>query len=663
MNKEQLPSTSLYPRGMTRRDFIKLAVAGLLAGCRSSPQLTSTPTHQPVARTTPTNLPTKTPTRPLTATPRPTSIVATTPTAKAASINLSDVMFTNPHYNFLDTGIYDDYGPEMVGWGFLPASRGSSDTSNYTKAVERHQSAGIKFQARIEWDVIWDGMKNFSPDYENAACRGFDGETLSFPWNPSAYWFCSHQPLFRDYILYQIAMALAASPDSLMFDSQTSTPITYWHGGCFCDRCKADFNDWLNENYGSDELASMGIPDVAAFDYRDYLVAKGYAKGKYNDAVKRWPNNIPLSQEYRLFQLQFINAYIQELVYYARKKAAYPLMISTSSPIMDPFLHGSRMVYVPEIDFYTTETNHNADRKSVPENVITHFKIAEALGRPLVLTGLPNPDWLTMYREKRVNLARIWIAQAYAHGAIFMVPIKMWAYEGSKHYWYQSRSGDYDYIYRFIGENADLFDGYESVSHLGLLYVHTAHRNNSEVIFDACAALTHENIPFRLVIAGDDWWPRDLDQKELESLDVVVKTSDAKHLDPAQQAVLDTVSDHVIWWSDMPNLFDWFPREITIEASNVTVLPRAKPNDPSAPFICHLVNRNYEASTDSMIVQEDFALTLADSLLGSPITGATYYEPGESPIALISRREVKSVSNGVTINIPHLEHWGVLQLD
>lgn len=654
MSEQITPNTSLSPRRLTRREFVKLGLAGLLSACRSSQRPTVTPVPALTAAATPASEPTATPIVTITA----AAALIATPAAKEARINLSDIIFTNPHYNFLDTGIYDDYGPDMVGWGFLPAAQGSTDTSNYVKAVERHQNAGIRFQARIEWDVVWDGMKNFKPDYENAACRDFDGNTLSFPWNPSAFWFCSHQPLFRDYVLYQINMALAASPDSLMFDSQTSTPITYWHGGCFCDRCMAEFSDWLNNNYEADELSSIGIFDVAAFDYHDYLVAKGYTKEKYNDAVKRWLNNIPLSQEYRLFQLQFINAYVQELARYARDQVDYDLMISTSSPIVDPFLHGSRMVYVPEIDFYTAETNHNADRKSVSENAITHYKVADALGRPLVLTGLPNPDWLTMYREKRVNLARSWIAQAYAHGAIFMVPIKMWAYEGAKHYWYKSRSGDYDFVYRFIGENADLFDGYAPVSHLGLLYVHTAYRNNSKVIFDACAALTRENIPFRLVIAGDDWWPIYLDRKELESLDVVVTTADAKYLDPAQQVVLDAMSDRVMRWSDMTHLFDRFPREITVDASNVIVLPRARPDEPSAPSICHLINRNYRKEDDTMDPQRDFTVTLAKPLFGRTFSTAKMHVPGRESLILAC----EDTGDATGITVPELDLWAVLEL-
>ena len=52
--------------------------------------------------------------------------------------------------------------------------------------------------------------------------------------------------------------------------------------------------------------------------------------------------------------------------------------------------------------------------------------------------------------------------------------------------------------------------------------------------------------------------------------------ADARHLDPAQQAVLDAVGERVMRWSGMTRLFDRFPREIAIEgASNVIALPRA----------------------------------------------------------------------------------------
>jgi len=636
----QRPGTiNSFSQKFSRRDFLKLSVVGLLAGCTPHPM--STPTQALSLPATPAH-------------PIPTPF----PVIKSEKINRSDIIFTNPHYNFLDTGVYENFSPNMTAWGFLPTSRGETDTTNYIKAVKRHQEAGIRFQVRIEWDVVWDGMKIFTDHYEDAACRDFDGNTLSFPWNPSAFWFCSHQPLFRDYIHYQIEMALLANPDAVMFDSQTSTPITYYYGGCFCERCMEDFSTWLRQNYMPHELADFRISDIGSFNYHAFLVDAGYSRSTYADAVIKWPNNIPLSNEYRLFQLQFVNAYIQELANWAKSKVDHSLMISTSSPIMDPYFHGSRLVTVSEIDFYTLEYNHNADKKIVPEDVVTLYKMADALERPVVITAQPNPDWLMMYKENRVGLVHNWIAQAYANGAIFMVPEKMWAYESSKHYWYQSQPGDFDTIYKFIIDNDYLFDGYETVAKIGLVYVHSAYRNNSRFIFDACIGLTRENIPFQLVIAGDEWWPEYLDLEKLQHLDMVITTPDSKYLDSSQQSTLDTISDRVILWSDMAKLNNWYPLEIVVNAPDVTAIPRFRPDEPQAPFICHLLNRNYLSSSDSMIVQRKFSVLIADSLFDRTITNVVYYEPGRTPINL----EIKTNERGILINIPHLEHWGIVQL-
>jgi len=579
--------------------------------------------------------------------------------AHAAGINLSDVVFTNPDYNFTSTGIYDEYGTDTIGWGFMALAWGSTDYSGLANTVQVHHDAGIKFQARIEWDVVWEGMTEiFAPDdYHQAAVRDLDGDPLYFPWNPTAFWFCSHQPLFQDYILYQIDLALGIDPDSLMFDSQTSTPITYSNGGCFCDRCMADFRDWLDANYTSSELAAMGIADIASFNYHDFLVDAGYDRRSYNSQCRNWPNTIPLSNEYRLFQLQWLNVYMQELVDYARREKP-GLMTSTSSPIWDPYFEGGRLLYLPQMDFYTSECTHRANRRAVADEMFPVYKIADALDRPIVTTAQPSPDWWTMWSENRVNLCRTWIAQAYAHGALFMVPISMWAYQGATQRWYESSPGDYDYIYQFIDDNPNLFDGYEPVAHIGLLYVHTAYRNNVAEVFDVCAEMTNANIPFKLLVAGDDWWPRYLDETEVQSLDAVVTTADVGYLDPVQQAALDTVSEKTVQWPDAAGLFDLLPREITVGASNVIALPRANLDATTAPFICHLLNRNYVSANDTMTVQEDFDVTLADSLYGSPIVGATYFEPGELPVAL----PIQSSAGSVTVTVPHLELWGILEL-
>jgi len=576
-------------------------------------------------------------------------------------IKRSDIFFTNPKY--VTSALVDDYGVTWVAWGFLPISLGSMNYSNYVNLVRQLHQTGIKFQARVEWDVVWEGMQQFSSNFQNAASIGFDGKPMTFPWAKDHLVFCSHNPIFQKYLKFQIDMALKGKPDSIMFDSQTSTPITYAWGGCFCNYCMADFREYLKEHYTESELQSLGIDDIEKFNYRDFLIEKGWNATKYNNVVKKWPNNIPLAEQYRKFQLEYLNSLLKELINYTKRKAGYPISISTSSPIIEkwPVMRGFRSIYLPEIDFYTQEISHHADSKRIPNDVIVYYKIADALERPLVLTALPKPDWLTIYKENRVNLVRTWIAQAYAYGANFMVPYFMWAYdENNNYYWYKCNPGDYDYIYQFIYNNAKLFDGYDPVSHVGLLYSYTAYRSGSNVIWDVCAELTRENIPFRLVIAGDDWWPKYLNETELESLDAIILTPDKSYLDPVQKAVLDAMSDRTVDWPNKTRLFQLFPKEITVEgASNIIVVPRANRNNSSAPFILHLLNRNYDASTDTITEQRNFNLIIKNTLFGANITKATLYEPCHAPVEL----KIQPNMDVVKITIPRLGFWGIIKLE
>ena len=113
MSDKHIKFTKSSSHNITRRVFLKVTVAGLLVGCA------------------PRQLATLTPQATTTAVPIPSTILppAASPETRAVNINHSDVIFSNPHYKFLDTGIYDDYNPDMVAWGFLPTSQGNTDTA------------------------------------------------------------------------------------------------------------------------------------------------------------------------------------------------------------------------------------------------------------------------------------------------------------------------------------------------------------------------------------------------------------------------------------------------------------------------------------------------------------------------------------------------------
>lgn len=81
MPTEKKSSSRRHPRGISRREFLKLAAGatGLLVGCTPGPQPTPTPTHTPAPTSTP----------PPTATP--TGVPTATPTIAPPSTSLSQV--------------------------------------------------------------------------------------------------------------------------------------------------------------------------------------------------------------------------------------------------------------------------------------------------------------------------------------------------------------------------------------------------------------------------------------------------------------------------------------------------------------------------------------------------------------------------------------------
>ena len=373
---------------------------------------------------------------------------------------------------------------------------------------------------------------------------------------------------------------------------------------------------------------------------------------------------MPLGTEYRLFQKDYLNQLVSNLIAYAQAQAGYNLAISCSSPVHDLYYAGTRMVQLPEIDFYTQEYNHRIDELRVPEHTILLYKLAEAMGKPLVVTAQPEPDWWGMHHDNRLNLSWSWIAQAYANGANFIVPRRMWGYQGTKHTYFEGKDKGYEAIYRLMIEHPDLFDDYHPVTHVGLLYVHRAHRHYDKSVDRLAGELMINNIPFQLEVAGDRWWPQYLDEARLESLAALVVHADSlPFLDSNQRDLLTRKKRKCVVWDrdGLTALDKLLPREIRVSADRVAAFPRHKPKDPSAPYILHLVNHNYVADDDQIQKQEDFDVVFSRGLFGDVGSRALYHTPlEETPIAL---EIVPDIAGGsYQIRIPLLNHWGVIEI-
>ncbi len=579
---------------------------------------------------------------------------------KPMSIKRSDVVFMGSS----SVEAYRQYGTTVVSWGGRPWGDTERATDQFRRRVKAAHELGIGYLPGAAFRTAFTQMIDYDPQFEDSICRSLEGEPILVPWlwdhkhkdGHPAYWFCTNSPAYGAYLKHQIENAFAEDAEGLHIDDYAGTVGTRWAGGgCFCRHCMAAFREHLKENFPREKLAELGIASLDEFDYGEFLRGRGVTAEEFKNRAEGHPERIPLSHEFIEFQKRAAVAWVAQYRRWAEGVAGHPLALCVNSAVSGP----DNLLIAPVVTFFSGEVHHEADSGKVSARPVWSFKLGDAVDRPVACTGA-GWDWAFVKEHDKPGLVRTWIAQAYAFGHQFMPPVRQWCYTKEKGtHWYEPSAEDLAYVCRFVRENAELFDDYEPVAHVGLLYSNAAFRRYKRQAMDACEDLALLNVPFRLVLAGDDWMDERLESRDLEDLKALVVTEPTT-LDDEQQAVLDRAKALTVTWPDPEGLFKLLPRQMALEGtSNVTVVPRRKPGDPRAPFICHLVNRNYVLDSDSMEVQRNFRLRLSDSLFGAAITGATLHAPQKEPVGL----GVERAGGATTITIPGLDLWALLELE
>ena len=595
------------------------------------------------------------------------------------ALKRSDVLITRP----CSMDVYRRYRATGLGWGFLPEPdrRGLPPDEEMMRDVDEAHRCGVKFQGRVELDADWMGMIDYDSNFMESTVRDLDNKPAVTWWvhtykgHPS-YHFCTNAPGYRHYLMYQLRRVMQAGTDWLMIDSAIPTvgALNARYGGCFCVHCMAGFRDYLEAELDSSALEAHAIDDLASFDYRDYLLSRGFSDERYRAEILAFPPTIPLAREYFNYQWQEVNALFREFKRYAQDFGDAVPMSSNS-----PYYWAEFMYAADAHDFYTNEMEYRSPEDEVlPSEPIYTFKLADALGKLVAITGVPSAFEPYRLRDRPGHI-RLWIAQAYAHGHVFMVPDKMWTHRfaGEPDRWYHSKPGDYEDLYHFVRDYPQLFDGYESAASVALIFSNNAVRqylgerlssghlggqNRSAPKTDlaqACLALSAVNLPYRIIVAGDDWIDDRLLDTDLSQFRAVVRF-EPSHLNAEQEEYLSSAANQLVSWSSAENLIKAVGHDVQVTgAANLALLPRYQPGNADSPFICHLLNSNYDAQADGYEVQSHVEVTVSETLLGRVYRSATLFAPGQAPLVL----DCQATDGATTVTIPNLDMWGILKLE
>ena len=595
------------------------------------------------------------------------------------SLKRSDVLITRP----CSMDVYRRYRATGLGWGFLPEPdrRGLPTDEEMMRDVDEAHRCGVKFQGRVELDADWMGMIDFDSNFMESTVRDLKNRPAATWWvhtykgHPS-YHYCTNAPGYRHYLMYQLRRVMEAGTNWLMIDSAIPTiaALNARYGGCFCAHCMAGFRDFLKANLSDAGREAWRIDNLESFSCRDFLLSRGYTDERYRAEILAYPPVIPLAQEFFDYQWNEVSALFREFKRYAQEFGDDVPMSSNS-----PFYWAEFMYALDAHDFYTNEMQYPAPEDEIlPTDPIYTYKLADALDRLLAITGVPRAFEPCRINDRPGHI-RLWIAQAYAHGHVFMAPDKMWTlrFAGEPDRWYHSKPGDYESLYHFIRDYPNLFDGYESVAIVALIFSNNAVRQNlgeclsrghlggqnrsapGTDLAKACFALSRVNVPYRLIVAGDDWVDDRLLEAELSPYRAVLRF-EPSHLTADQENKLRTAGDRLVTWAGINDLLKGVGRDVNVNgAENLSVLLRHQPAQADAPVICHLLNSNYDLKTDKFTPLRDVRLAIDGRLFGRPFSRATLYAPEKAPRDIACR----AMGTDTVLTVPEVAMWAIIRLE
>ncbi len=570
--------------------------------------------------------------------------------APRRAIRRSDVvfMYDNPR-------MYQPYGCTVLGWaGGANAER-----------IRRAHSQGVRlFSTSVGFRTEFRRVIDFSRDFLEAACRNFEGKPFVVPWlwdhkykDQPAWWWCTNSPLYRKYLDGRLVEVMKTEPDGLHIDDYTGTAGTVtWQSGCFCRYCLAGFREYLEKNVSKEELHELGIEDLTEFDYRKFLLDRGVKPEEYNKRRAR----LPLAAEFHDYHVKSNNAFVAGYRRRAEQLRGKPLTLCVNSGLTRP----ETLVIAPHLSYFCCEVGHGASSRAVPKHPIYVYKLADGLDRPVTSTA-SGQDWAYVMEHNLPGLVRTWVALSYAFGQNFMAPHRQWCYTKEKGtHWYTGPAEEYAWLYRFVRQNARLLDGYEAVAPVAVVYDNAARRKGRGNIEPISTALAERNVPFTVVVAGDDWLDYRLDGGRLAEFRAVIVAGQLDQLDmdePQRELIEQVRSDgRLIVWPDPKRLERLVPTPVAVEGSEqVGVVPRAISGDGTSPVVVHLLNRRYDGEKDSMIPQQQFRLRLRRDLLGGRrFTKATLHAPKTEPVAV----EATSDGKYTRVKVPELKLWTIVEL-
>lgn len=224
------------------------------------------------------------------------------------------------------------------------------------------------------------------------------------------------------------------------------------YGGGFTESALAGFNAWLAKNVSREDLSKLGIPDVGAFNFKEYLLSRnapsGVAFNDYSDPIKDywlkyWDDHI----------LDFWTRMMARVKAYGESKGVQVELSCNNSSLQ--LWNSEQQLF----DFAMSELMAGT---AWPGHLHNRARVARSFGRHQMF-NCPKvyPESKTS-EEERVALTRKVIATSYSLGMSCQVPWDKWNAGPDRYF---GLPEEYSDLYAFV--RANNWAGYEEVGSIG----------------------------------------------------------------------------------------------------------------------------------------------------------------------------------------------------
>ena len=553
--------------------------------------------------------------------------------------------------------------PSVIAWGSDPV-RQMDDLESFRKTLKLYEEKGVILNASNVWILTaTNTVYHDDPRYQEAVCVDIEGVPVIPFWREDAfykgvpdYWGCTNHPLFRAQCKERVIAGMNSGATMQHIDDHLGTyAACFMEGmaGCFCEHCMEGFRNWLNKAYSESDLVSKGIEDPQAFDYAAFLRSRGIVNREiYLGAREK--EEIPLFEDFLDFQREEAAEFIKVLGAVADSTAGQDIPIGVNAYNLAP-RHLSTAHYA---DYFCNEVQHYEHEDSVAP---LSFMLGTALGKPVFATGT-GVCWVYAQRDKSVTRVQRWIAGAYSFGHYFMYSNSQWGFtEETGTISYQVPLSIYEPLCSFITENTDLFDGYEAVAQVGLLYDNSACNDGDWWVREVNRDLHYANIPTALVLKEDKQLRFSTPPEQLEEYDLLLVPEGSLTEEPINE-LFKTAREEgkLMEWTGVDELVTRIDPQVKLTGGEkIWTLPRQKISEEGPELVIHLLNQDYDAASDRMKRKTDIDLFVSRRLSGGdPASSAWIYSPGSQAVEL----EVEQAEGGTTIKVPELDLWAIVKI-